>query len=368
MLRYRSKAALARVTGAGVSVCSLVLISAAVSGFSPATSTGTPASMAAPAKLIRPLATVAELPLATVAELPPADCRVLLADTPEFVEAPPRSDQLLPDELNALGSHNLNFGQKSWGVFHTCPPKRVLLIGDSLAFTLGMGLLETEQQYGIELSVAPLLGCGFGDNGELGAPGGFVHNYEECATELASWTKDEARSHPQAIMVEMGWRDSFNWLVNGQIVHLGQADYDAYVEQQMQLLVRELGQKAHVPILFLTVPWAHPAPYPGGVPFPAATPQRHTLINQLLWATSRTFVPGQVRVLNIDRWISPGNRFHAVVDGQQCRFSDNLHLMPFCAELLAPHLLPFVGRMIEDMSSNSASVATSLATVAATAA
>jgi hypothetical protein len=42
----------------------------------------------------------------------------------------------------SLGDHQLTWSGSGQKTFHTCPPKRVLLVGDTLAFTLGVPWLQ----------------------------------------------------------------------------------------------------------------------------------------------------------------------------------------------------------------------------------
>ena len=48
--------------------------------------------------------------------------------------------------------------------------------------------------------------------------------------------------------------------------------------------------------------------------------------------------PASVRVLDIDRTVSPDNRYDARVKGQLCRF-DGIHFSVYCAKLLEPTVL-----------------------------
>ena len=48
--------------------------------------------------------------------------------------------------------------------------------------------------------------------------------------------------------------------------------------------------------------------------------------------------PGTVQVLNVDKTVSPNNRYDARVKGQLCRF-DGVHFSVFCSKLLEPTVL-----------------------------
>ena len=70
-----------------------------------------------------------------------------------------------------LGNHLVKWQGSTTLTFHTCPPEKVLVVGDSLAYSLGLGLMDNEQHYGVEVANAGILGCAFTTTGELDAGG-----------------------------------------------------------------------------------------------------------------------------------------------------------------------------------------------------
>ena len=164
-----------------------------------------------------------------------------------------------------------------------------------------------------------------------------------CPTALAQWQRDERAFKPQAVIVELGYRDQFDWRVNGKVVHLGQPEFDASVKASIERYVQVLGG-GQTPILFLSVPYSEPRPLPDGSPSPAGSPARHARINALLDEVAAAD-PAHVRVLKIDRVVSPGNRYQRRVKGNLCRF-DGIHFAIYCSELVAPDVLGTVRRMI----------------------
>ena len=124
---------------------------------------------------------------------------------------------------NALGDHQLTWSGSATKTFHTCPPKRVLMVGDSLAFTLGVPWLTNEERYGMQLANAAVLGCAFTTQGELDVDGTWEAQSTGCATAPEDWAKEASAMHAQMVVVELGYRDQFNWKINGHVVHLGPA-------------------------------------------------------------------------------------------------------------------------------------------------
>jgi hypothetical protein len=222
-----------------------------------------------------------------------------------------------------------------------------MLIGDSLAFSLGLGQMIEEHNYGVEVANAAILGCSFHTGGEINVSGTWQSPPSGCPGALSQWRRDEQAWGPQAVIVELGYRDEFDWRSHGKDIHLGQSTFDASVESEIARYVQVLGA-GQTPILFLSVPYANPRPEPDGSPSPAGSGARHAVINSLLRAVAAQN-PSAVRVLNIDRVVSPGNRYQRRVNGNLCRF-DGIHFAIYCSELLAPAVLTTVRGMIATAS------------------
>jgi peptidoglycan/LPS O-acetylase OafA/YrhL len=272
-----------------------------------------------------------------------AACRVLLTDTKQYGLSPPSATDAATLQPKWLAVHDLKWSSQSRVTFHTCPPKKVMLIGDSLAFSLGLGAMIEENHYGIELANAAILGCSFHTAGKLNVIGTWDALPAACPTALAQWQRDERAFKPQAVIVELGYRDQFDWRVNGKVVHLGQPGFDASVKASIERYVQVLGS-GETPILFLSVPYSEPRPLPDGSPSPAGSPARHARINSLLDEVAAAD-PAHVRVLKIDSVVSPGNHYQRRVNGNLCRF-DGIHFAVYCSALVAPDVLSTVRAMI----------------------
>ena len=238
--------------------------------------------------------------------------------------------------------------------FHTCPPARVMLVGDSVGTTLGLELGAHEQRLGVLLANRSVLGCSFVTGGLVDAEGTFERQNIPCARQFDSWEKDAASFHPQAIVVEMGYWDSMDRLVGGRVVHLGEKGFDEEVVARVRALVRDLAPH-HQPVVLLSVPWMDPPPFPDGQPQPAASPTRHREINALLAEVARTS-HGQVHFFDLGPYVSPSGHYQADVGGGICRQSDGVHfydgpseydiVATYCTERVQAALLPYVRRLI----------------------
>jgi hypothetical protein len=216
------------------------------------------------------------------------------------------------------------------------------VVGDSLAYTLGVGMMENEQRYGLKLANAAVLGCAFTAQGDLRVSGTWQAQSAGCPTALAQWAKDAQAIHARAVVVELGYRDQFDWRINGKVQHLGQAGFDAYVQKQINQYVKVLGAGGRK-ILFLSVPWSKPPANPDGSASAAAAPSRHRAINAMLSAAAKGHA--NVGVVNIDKFVSPSNQYQGSVNGHLCRF-DGIHFTLYCSELVQPDILGEVRNLI----------------------
>ena len=270
-------------------------------------------------------------------------CTVTLKGTPSVGVAPVPAAKETRFVYNALGYHKLTWSGSGTKTFNICPPKRVLMVGDSLAFTLGVPWLGNEERYGVQLANAALLGCAFTTQGELDVDGTWEAQSTGCTTEAQDWAKEASAMNAQMVVVELGYRDQLDWKIDGHVVHLGQPAFDAYVQKQINRFVTLLGAGGRK-ILFLSIPYTNPPNEPDGSPAPAADPARHALINSMLEAAARRH-PSTVSVLDIDQTVSPGDHYNAKVNGQLCRF-DGVHFSAYCSELLEPRVLGEVRKLI----------------------
>jgi peptidoglycan/LPS O-acetylase OafA/YrhL len=270
-------------------------------------------------------------------------CTVTLKDAPDYGMAPLPASKEQQFVYSALGYHQLTWSGSGQKTFQTCPPKRVLMVGDSLAFTLGVPWLSNEERYGIELANGALLGCAFTTDGELDVDGTWEAQSEGCPTEAEHWATEANALKAQAVVVELGYRDTLDWKINGKVVHIGEPAFDASLEKQIDRFIQTMGAGGRK-ILFLSIPYVDPPNEPDGSAAPAASPARHALINSMLQEAARRH-PGQVSVLDIDQTVSPGNHYNNKVNGQLCRF-DGVHFSAYCSELLEPNVLGEVRKLV----------------------
>jgi peptidoglycan/LPS O-acetylase OafA/YrhL len=294
---------------------------------------------------------LAPIPAGVTAQLAGHDrsCAVALRDTPQY--------RTVPLPKSALGGYIFHWilrGTVDWNgggypqstqtTYRTCPPKRVLILGDSIAYTAGVPMLENENRYGVELANAAILGCAFGNRGMIDVNGTYKALPPQCPDDLSRWERAARAFGAQVVVVELGYRDEFDWRWDGHVVHLGQRSFDAYVQQRIDRFASVLSAGG-ARVLFLTVPYVNPPALASGAPAPAGDPVRHALIDSML-QTAAAHDPSHVGVLDIDRIVSPGGHYDETVNGQDCRF-DGIHFSIYCASLLQPSVLSAARDLID---------------------
>ena len=271
-------------------------------------------------------------------------CTQTLTDASSYGLVPLPEASAERTEYSELGRHAIHWSGTGTVTFNTCPPARVLLVGDSLAYTLGVGLMENEQRYGVVVANAAMLGCAFDTTGQLLVGGTWRSQWTGCPNALQLWAADARAIGARAVIVELGYRDQFDWRggaggsdsSGGSAVHLGQPAFDAHLEAQIERAIEILGANGTRKVLFLSVPWSKPADNPDGSTPTAASAARHQAINALLVDAARGHP--NVAVLDIDKIVSPSGAYQPLVGGQLCRF-DGIHFTLYCSELLQPAVL-----------------------------
>lgn len=189
---------------------------------------------------------------------------------------------------------------------------------------MGIQMALDQEDWGTIVDIAALNGCGFVTGDDVAFQGRYTPMDPHCDNEDATWMADIQSFKPQAIVVEMGWWDSFQHMINGGVVSLSQAPFDTMVEQQIQALIHSFRSASTAPIYFLSVPWMNPPALTGGQPEPAASAASHDEINALLQQAAKS--SSGVHFVDVSPYVTPSGRFTTDVGGGICRASDGVHL------------------------------------------
>ena len=226
----------------------------------------------------------------------------------------------------------------------TTPPTRVLLVGDSMAQTLGNGIEgPTALRYGLNVDNMGTPNCSL-------AVGVFQiqdNPPQEPSTPcqqsplnpgwLTDWSSEVRQFQPQ-VSVFLGRLDIVNREFDGKWEHIGDPSYDAYLEFQMTTAIEVLSAGGGK-VVFLTTPYYDTGEQPNGQPWPEDDPARVDEYNAMLRRVAAQH-PGVAYVLNLNKIADPEGHFQPVIDGVPVRYTDGIHWTFAGDAWLAPRILP----------------------------
>ncbi len=215
---------------------------------------------------------------------------------------------------------------------------RTLLVGDSLALTVGVGLAPYASRYGVDLGGRSHVGCGIAlvlpleDRGVVGDP------FPNCPLWPSWWADDIRQLHPQVVGLIIGWWEVQDRIYDGRWQHLGDPAFDAYETAQLERAVAILGSGGAKVALF-TAPYFDNGEQPDGAPWPADDPSRVDQLNRIMTAVAARD-PGRVAVVPMHEYLDPHGRFTWTIGGNVVRQPDGIHTTLDGGAYLAPKILP----------------------------
>ena len=210
---------------------------------------------------------------------------------------------------------------------------RVLLFGDSVALTLGLGLSDPTDQdkYGYVLSDKGILGCGVVNGPEVELMG---TRYDDTVG-VQRLAVDARRGRPITSPGRTsGWppstRSSRTWSCSwpgagrwstastrGTWTNILNPAFAAYVKSQLEQaskLVTATGAR----MVFLTAPCTDEGEQPDGAPWPEDNPARLAVYNKLVREVAAEHPPTD-SVVDLYAAACPGGKFATTVDGVDVR-------------------------------------------------
>jgi len=266
-------------------------------------------------------------------------------------------------------------------------PTRVLLVGDSQALTLGIGLEAAltahPQTYDdLHLLNEGILGCGVADGttGEqsggtfvVGAPctpdpqsarcppGGVFGPKQNvaCQAWTAAWSDWVRQLQPNVVVLLAGGSEVLDRLYRGQMTNILNPTFAAYVKGQLEKAV-QIATAGGALMVFMTKPCQSTGEQPNGQPWPQDSSARQAVYNGLLRTVAAQH-PGQVYVQDLNSYVCPGGTYTEKLDGVPVRQSDGSHfaMQPGGGgDFLAPAILPYWVELghLQETRTNGASV------------
>ena len=223
-------------------------------------------------------------------------------------------------------------------------PVRFLLVGDSLAVTMGLGLVQGSQQhFGVQVINKGVLGCDL-DNLQAVSSGQVDSPESTCRHWRTLWSGEVERYRPEVAGILAGRWDITDHLLDGKQVSIDQPAWNKHLEDEMDQVVAVLSAHGAKVVLF-TMPYIDPPQEaPDGSTYPENRQSRVDEYNQLLDRVAARH-PGEVSVIDLNKLLDPAGHFQPVVDGVTVRWADGIHITRAGGQWLEPLILPTIAQL-----------------------
>ncbi len=226
----------------------------------------------------------------------------------------------------------------------TTKPVRFLLLGDSVALTLGVGLqLGSVERFGVQVINRGDLGCDLDDLQGI-ADGNITTPVSACKDWRTFFADQVNLNHPDVVGLLVGRWDITDHLDGGRIVHIGQPAWDAHLRAEIGQVVDVLSARGAKVVLFTMPDIDPPQEAPNGSTYPENDPVRVTEFNDIVGDVARQH-SRVVTVVDLHRLLDPGGHFRSVIDGVTVRWADGIHISKPGGEWLQPRILPTVAQL-----------------------
>ncbi len=229
-------------------------------------------------------------------------------------------------------------------------PVKVLLVGDSIAGTLGVGLAEEARQYNVQIANEGTPGCSLSMQTQIRVLFYTVAPDAPCDVDnnpdslLDTWRRWVDAYNPD-VVVYLARGETFDQEVGGQWQSLGEPGFDSYLANRYRQAVAVLGSRG-ASVVLMTTPYYDSGTSPAGTPWPEDAPSRVTLDNATMREVATTTptgpAGGRVYVFDLNAVVSPGHAFAPSVDQINVRCGDGVHFTRsggiFVGLKLAPEL------------------------------
>ncbi len=217
-------------------------------------------------------------------------------------------------------------------------PVRVMIVGDSVAASLGTGMAPVQYRAGIVLSNQGYIGCGIARGGATSFKA--YTQPAACLTWPQRWKGLVDSFRPDVTLVLLGRWEVLDRVHDGQWMHIGEPPFDAYLKSELELGVNVLTSDGGR-VAFLTAPCNNhelaDLASPGRLPPDDA--QRVARWNQMQASVAAEH-PGATTMVPLADLVCPNGQYVASIAGVPLRISDGVHFQPLAGRLFVQDELP----------------------------
>ena len=223
-------------------------------------------------------------------------------------------------------------------------PVRVLIVGDSVALTLGLGLYLGESPYHLNIYDEGILGCGVAvgpnyinhgvvtasgppcttDPSSYQCPVFAGSHFVPCQSWTSAWSDWIKELRPNVVVLLAGrWEMVDRIAPSGQLTNILNPAYAQYIKQQLELAVH-IATAGGAKLVLETSPCFSSGEQPDGAPWPEDSQGRLDAYNDLVRQVGEEF-PASVTVQDLDAVVCPGGTYEADLHGVPIRTADGVH-------------------------------------------
>jgi peptidoglycan/LPS O-acetylase OafA/YrhL len=219
---------------------------------------------------------------------------------------------------------------------HTGPRDHtVSVFGDSIGWTIMRYLPATP---GISFLDRTTIGCGLVRGGPYRYSGQSLEQKPECDAWPERWAQRIAYDKPDVVLLVVGRWETVDRKWNGKWAHIGQPDFDKYLESELHHALDILTSTGAL-VVVTTEPYNRHGEQANGSLYPEDQTSRVDQWNTLL----RKVVGGRknVTVLDLNKKLAPNGSYTNKINGVQVRI-DGVHPTPNAVKWMTPWLLDAV--------------------------
>ncbi len=238
----------------------------------------------------------------------------------------------------------------------TSGPIQVVIEGDSLALTLGIGLSGGQSVYNLHILDDGDLGCGVASGQPIefqGTPYTYTYNPTttnpdpdqppNCPDWRSIWASNIAVAKPDVVAILLGRWEIVDRMHNGQMTNITDPSYAAYLTTQLDAAVKICAAKG-ARVALMTMPYLQPQYGPGGVQYPETESSRVNAWNAIVRTVAARY-PTWVSLIDLNAMLDPGGTYTSTIGPVTVRESDGAHISIPGGEYLAPKILPLLQRL-----------------------
>ncbi len=223
-----------------------------------------------------------------------------------------------------------------------------LLVGDSVALTLGYDLTLDQEPYNLTIIDKAQLGCGLAIGGLVQTQNIIYPASGYCsATAKVQWPQKYAqwvkRYNPNVVILMAGRWETANRTYKGKWTNITQNQFKKYITGQLELAFN-IVTKYGASLLLETEPCSDSGYNSHGKPWSQDSSTRVQDYNNLLYNFAKKY-PNQVYVQNLNALVCPGSHYSSTINGVRIRKLDGVHFAtshPYAVgDVLGPKILPY---------------------------